>query len=211
MSTDKTQVWAHRINKEAGRTAKAVLDLLVAIDPAGFKAMTKIQREQVHERIAREIVETMFRLGSFVCAGAQDSIEATLISATIKGADDIKLTIEPKEGSNIHLIADNASKQVVVAFINKLAYDQARDALVKDIHREQTDWVAQDAEDRLEAQANAEVSVTAEATGETTDGEHHEGQEESAAGEQASGEDDAGRDPSGSAGGSEGGASEQAA
>jgi hypothetical protein len=183
--TDKVEVWAHRIHQEAGKTAKAVLDLLVSIDPAGFKNMTKIQREQVHERIAREVVETMGRLGTFVAAGAQDAIEATLVAVNIKGADDIKLTLEPKAGSNVHLVADNASKQVVVAFINQLAYETARDALVKQIHRDQTDWVATAEEERLSAEAKAEVSVTAQATGETNEGAEHHGESEEEGGQAA--------------------------
>lgn len=199
---EKTEIWAHRINKEAGRTAKAVLDLLVSIDPAGFKAMTKIQREQVHERIAREVVETMGRLGTFVCAGAQDSIEATLVGVTIKSADDIKLTLEPKAGSNVHLVADNASKQVVLAFINLPAYLLAREALVKQIHRDQTDWVAAAEDEHLTAEANAEVSVTAQATGDSNEAEHHG---ESEAGQAGGGSQGPGSPEDGGAGGNGGG------
>jgi hypothetical protein len=146
MSDDKVKVWALRIQEEGGKVAKDILDKLVALDKTGFANLTPVQRRDVHERIARAVTGAMYRLGTFVVAGAQDTIPCKLESAAVKGPGEVKLTLIPAESANLHTIVDNAGKDVVIACVNALAYSQARESLVSAVTREQTDWVQREEE-----------------------------------------------------------------
>lgn len=153
---DKEIAWQGRIQEKVGQATKAVVDRLVSMPKSGFGQLSPTERRDAHETIAKEIADVMYRLGTFVVAGAQDFQVCSLEQVTIKGADKLKLALVPiaSEGGPINLeqLAANSGKQVVVAFINGVAYSQAREALSKAIHREQTDWVSRQ-EDEPDAPA----------------------------------------------------------
>jgi hypothetical protein len=157
---EKTLLWKNRIQTEVGKAARSVLDKLVAIDPAGFKKMTHAERTEVHDLIAREIADTMLRLGTFITAGAQDSIQATLSKTTITGADKVKSELIPVLTPQLlTLLAANAGKTVVVSFTNAEAYNAARESLKVAIHREQTDWVNGQREDEARAEEQSQSVI----------------------------------------------------
>lgn len=169
---DKAIIWSNQIQGRASASAKSILDTLVAIDRAGFKNMTLSQRQDVHSRIADEIVKTMMQLGTFVTAGGGDFREATL--KMVKLDDKVTTTVIPADVSTDALRPwqENRGKSVVIVFTNKLSFEQAREALSKAIHREQTDWVAQAVEE--EAQRPADPP---DETMPATNGEPNEEQE----------------------------------
>lgn len=153
MSTqdDKTIAWQGRIQERAAHATKVILDRLATMPKSGMASLSPTERRDIGETIAKSIVDTMATLGTFVTAGAQDFQVCDLEGLTItKGKIAMKLIPQATEsgGVNLGLLAANAGKQVVVAMINGLAYSQAREALSKAIHREQTDWVqkSQDAD-----------------------------------------------------------------
>lgn len=143
--TDKEIAWQGRIQERAAQVAKAILDRLERYPKSGFANLVPADRRDIAEVVAKQVIDTMLSLGTFVTAGAQDFQVATLEQVTIKGSDKVKLALVPAiadgKAINLDLLAQNSGKQVVVAFINGVAYENAREALSKAIHREQTDWI----------------------------------------------------------------------
>lgn len=142
---DGTVVWADQIEVRAGRIAKAIIDRLGGILR---KQLDEHDRKNLHAAIADEVINAMYRLGTFVCAGAQDSMGVHIEKFACNGQEskDTKITLIPVPGDTVNflqLLAANAGKNAVLAFVNEIAYEQARDSLTKEIHREQTDWVHQ--------------------------------------------------------------------
>jgi len=147
--TDGAIVWADQIEVRAGAVAKKVLDRLESMLR---KQIDGHDRKNLHAAIAEEVVSAMYRLGTFVCAGAAESMGVHIKNFACAGqsADDTKITLTPLPSDNfLQLLAANAGKNAVLAFVNETAYTQARDELVKEIHREQTDWVHQAEKARL--------------------------------------------------------------
>ncbi len=204
---DKVIAWQGRIQEKVGQATKAIVDRLVSMPKSGFSQLSPSERRDAHETIAKEIADVMYRLGTFVTAGAQDFQVCHLEGVNIGKGGKVACKLIPvaSEGGpiNLELLAANADKQVVLAYINGVAYQQAREALTKAIHREQTDWVnrredeAAEEVDRalqthegssgvLTATANAQVTnIKTQATGELiadqpgeTDGEGTEGEGE---------------------------------
>jgi hypothetical protein len=142
---DKEIAWQGRIQDRAAAATKAIWDRVASMPKSGFASLTPAERRDIQETIAKQIVDTMKSLGDTVVAGAQDFQVATLEGVSISKGK-VKMALIPAADSkiNLELLAANAGKQVVVAFINGVAYEQARDALSKVIHREQTDWINRD-------------------------------------------------------------------
>lgn len=170
--TDKEIAWQGRIQERAAAASKAILDRLERYPKSGFASLAPADRRDIAEHVAKQVIDTMLNLGTFVTAGAQDYQVATLEQVTIKGSDKVKLQLVPAiaDGKpiNLDLLAQNSGKQVVVAFINGIAYDGAREALSKAIHREQTDWINRE-QDRLADEAEQQpaggvIEATATAT-----------------------------------------------
>lgn len=165
MSTqdDKTIAWQGRIQEKAATATKAILDRLATMPKSGLTNLSPTERRDLSETIAKQIVDTMATLGTFVTAGAQDFQVCNLEQVTIGKAGKVSMKLVPIAGEsggvNLGLLAANADKQVVVAMINGLAYSQARESLSKAITREQTDWVQRSHDEDLgevEMQAVAE-------------------------------------------------------
>jgi hypothetical protein len=186
------------------QVAKAIMDRLDRYPKSGFSNLIPADRRDIAELVAKEVIDTMLTLGTYVTAGAQDYQVATLEQVTIKGSDKVKLALVPAitDGKpiNLDLLAQNSGKQVVVAFINGVAYQTAREALSKAITRQQTDWInreqdreaveaEQPAGEVIEGTATAVVAnITAHATGDLIadqPGEEHGEDEGSAAGAQS--------------------------
>lgn len=167
MSTqdDKTIAWQGRIQERAAHATKTILDRLATMPKSGINQLTPVERKDISETIAKAIVDTMATLGTFVTAGAQDFQVCHLEGINIGKGGKVAMKLVPQAtesgGVNLGLLAANADKQVVVAMINGLAYSQAREALSKAIHREQTDWVqrTQDA-DMSEAEQQQQPTET---------------------------------------------------
>jgi hypothetical protein len=143
MSEAKQVQWAKELDVRAGHVAKTVLD---KFEHLAREQLKPEQRKELHASIAETILQAMYKLGTFVCAGAHESIAVTIESIAIKGQDpkDTKIMLVPGLSPNfLNLLAANAKKDAVLAFVNQTAYSQAREELVRDIHRDQTDWVHQ--------------------------------------------------------------------
>ena len=170
MSTkdDKAIAWQGRIQERAAHATKAILDRLATMPKSGLNNLTPNERRDLSETIAKQIVDTMGALGTFVTAGAQDFQVCHLEGVNIGKAGKVSLKLTPQAtesgGVNLGLLAANADKQVVVAMINGLAYSQAREALSKAITREQTDWVQRSQDtDMAEQETVAEIEAETEA------------------------------------------------
>lgn len=150
--TDKEIAWQGRIQERAARATAAIMDRLERYPKSGLASMAPADRRDIADLVAREVIDTMMHLGSYVTAGAQDFQVATLEQVTIKGTDKVKLAMVPVAADNkpinLDLLAQNSGKQVVIAFINGVAYHNAREALVVAIHRQQTDWINRDLADQ---------------------------------------------------------------
>jgi hypothetical protein len=167
---DKTIAWQGRIQERAAHATKAILDRLATMPKSGLNQLTPIERRDISETVAKSIVDTMSTLGTFVTAGAQDFQVCHLEGVTIGKGGKVALKLIPQAGEsggiNLQLLAANADKQVVVAMVNGLAYSQAREALSKAIHREQTDWVqrSQDADMAEDEQGQTPAPVSSAPT-----------------------------------------------
>jgi hypothetical protein len=143
--TDKEIAWQGRIQERAARATAAIMTRLERYPKSGLASLAPADRRDVAETVAKEVIDTILTMGTFVAAGAQDFQIAGLTKVTITGADKVKLELVPAiadgKAVNLDLLAQNSGKQVVIAFINGVAYEGAREALSKAIHREQTDWI----------------------------------------------------------------------
>lgn len=141
--SDKGILWAEQIEERAGHAAKSILDTLEGKMKTQLKGF---DRRDLHAAIAEQVTQAMFKLGTFVCAGASESIGVHIEKFTCSGQEpgDVTITLKPLPGVNfLQLLAANVKKSAVLAFVNQEAYGQARAELVREIHREQTDWVQQ--------------------------------------------------------------------
>lgn len=140
--TDQGIVWQREIKNEAGKLTKELLDKLVAQDRMGFKNLSGAERKQITELTVNVVIRAMLRLGTFLTAGGGDRINCKLDQYVDKGGKPLKLTLLAEATpENIHALGGNAGKDVTVAFVNTLAFEQARDELMKAVHREQMDWL----------------------------------------------------------------------
>lgn len=138
MTNDRGIVWKDRIKQQAERVAGKVIEKL-GVTGAGQK-LSPLDKTTIGAGVVEAVIDCMLQLGSFVSAGAQDSIGAKLEQVTIGSKVSLKL-IPVEQGNLLELLAANAGKQVTIAFVNQESYSIARDELVKAIHRDQMDWL----------------------------------------------------------------------
>lgn len=155
MSDAKEIIWKDEIKKRAEQATKRISDKLSA-RLGGYRDLDPGARRDVEQELVETTIHTMLMLGSCLIAGANESIESTLAKY---GGDQKGLTITLKGGATpeqLAVIAANSGRSVMLSFVNKLAFEQARDELIKAVHRSQMDWIGEkteDAEERGETRA----------------------------------------------------------
>lgn len=136
MTDDRGIVWGARIQAEAQRLAARLIEKL----PGDRSKLSPLDKTQFGTAVVEAVTQCMLRLGTFVTAGAQDHIGATIDQVTIGSKISIKV-IPVDQGNLLELLAANARKSVTIAFVNHESYEIARESLVKAIHRDQMDWL----------------------------------------------------------------------
>ena len=134
--------WTQEIKKEAGKLTRDLLDKMLSVDRAGSKSLSGAQRKELTETTVNLVIRAMLRLGTFLTVGGSETVKCKLDEYVNKGGKPIKVKLlcDPTP-ENVLSLGENAGKEVTVSFVNALAFEQARDELLKSVHRDQMDWL----------------------------------------------------------------------